>query len=196
MHLDFLQANCSPARPTESASDKSLVRNFFHKKHRLSSKDTKKIMFLYFFSDYCAISYRASLSPSDTFEMLTCERQSSSFKHHRLHEPCHALLAEHHHDLIRAECSTILLPHYPDLVFSKHIDDNFCHFFSYYKNDAFILIFSLANSGTTTTAGNCKTGSSAFPLVGTLGSKTAELSGDLITWTVLPIFVFSLLELK
>ena len=27
--------------------------------------------------------------------------------------------------------------------------------------------------------------SSAFPLVGTLGSKTAELSGDIITWTVL-----------
>ena len=36
------------------------------------------------FSDYCAISYRASLSPSDAFEMLTCEKQSSSFKHDRL----------------------------------------------------------------------------------------------------------------
>ena len=33
------------------------------------------------FSDYCAISYRASLSPTDAFEMLTCEKQSSSFKH-------------------------------------------------------------------------------------------------------------------
>ena len=83
LDLDFLQANCSPARPTESASDKSLVSNFFHKKHRLSPKDTKKIISWYF-SDYCAISYRASLSPSDAFEMLTCEKQSSSFKPDRL----------------------------------------------------------------------------------------------------------------
>ena len=106
--------------------------------------------------------------------MLTCERRSSSFKHHRLHEPSHALLAEHHHDLIRAECSTILLPHYPDLVFSKHIDDNFCHFFSYYKNDAFILIFSLANSGTTTTAGNCKAAFVSVPLGGDTGVKDSR----------------------
>ena len=83
LNLGFLQANCSPARPTESASDKSLVSNFFHKKPRLGHKDTKKIISWYF-SDYCAISYRASLSPSDAFEMLTCEKQSSSFKHDRL----------------------------------------------------------------------------------------------------------------
>ena len=110
LDLDFLQANCSPARPTESASDKSLVSNFFHKKPRLSPKDTKKIISWYF-SDYCAISYRASLSPSDSFEMLTCEKQSSSFNHGFLMN-----LAEHHHDL-PDEC-----PHHPDLVFNKHFD--------------------------------------------------------------------------
>ena len=53
LDLDFLQANCSPARPTESASDKSLVSNFFHKKHRLSPKDTKKIMSWHFFRLLC-----------------------------------------------------------------------------------------------------------------------------------------------
>ena len=66
-------------------------------------------LFLGIFSDYCAISYRASLSPSDSFEMLTCEKQSSSFNHGFLMN-----LAEHHHDL-PDEC-----PHHPDLVFNKH----------------------------------------------------------------------------
>ena len=78
--------------------------------------------------------------------------------------------------LMRAEYSTILRPHHPDLVLSKHIDDNSCDFFSrdLTIKRCFIPIFSLANSGTTTTAGNCKTAFVSVPVGGDTGVKDSR----------------------
>ena len=44
----------------------------------------------------------------------------------------------------------------------------------YYANVASILIFSLANSGTTTTAGNCKTAFVSVPVGGDTGVKDSR----------------------
>ena len=78
--------------------------------------------------------------------------------------------------LMRAEYSTILRPHHPDLVQSKHIDNNSRDFFpvTLLLNVAFIPIFSLANSGTTTTAGNCKTAFVSVPVGGDTGVKDSR----------------------